>query len=46
MRPPSALSLAWHKKHSGKAVTDIVDLFRRRQPEAVGFLRDLDRTGG
>lgn len=42
MRPPSPLSLAWHKHHSGKAVTDIVRLFQQRQPEISGFLTTLD----
>ncbi|EDF3583229.1 HTH-type transcriptional activator AllS [Salmonella enterica subsp. enterica serovar Poona] len=38
MRPPSPLSLAWHKFGGGKAVEDIVKLFTQRQPEIAGFL--------
>ncbi len=37
MRPPSPLSLAWHKFGGGKAVEDIVKLFTQRQPEIAGF---------
>lgn len=42
MRPPSPLSLAWHKYHHGKAVDDIVALFTQRQPEVAGFLTAFD----
>lgn len=42
MRPPSPLSLAWHKYHRGKAVEDIVSLFTQHQPEIAGFLTALD----
>lgn len=38
MRPPSPLSLAWHKFGAGKAVEDIVTLFTQRKPEIAGFL--------
>ncbi|QLO03114.1 HTH-type transcriptional activator AllS [Citrobacter freundii] len=38
MRPPSPLSLAWHKFGAGKAVDDIVALFTQRKPEIAGFL--------
>ncbi|MGK7508734.1 HTH-type transcriptional activator AllS [Salmonella enterica] len=38
MRPPSPLSLAWHKFGGGKAVEDIVKLFTQRQPEIACFL--------
>lgn len=38
MRPPSPLSLAWHKFGAGKAVEDIVALFTQQKPEIAGFL--------
>jgi len=41
MRPPSPLSLAWHKDHHGKAVQDIATLFRHSAPEIQDFLTML-----
>jgi len=41
MRPPSPLSLAWHKRHGGKVVDDIIALFGQQQPEIMGFLQPL-----
>lgn len=42
-RQPSPLSLAWSKERSGKAVREIVSLFRHGDERISGFLSNIDR---
>lgn len=42
-RQPSPLSLAWSKERDGKAVSEIVTLFRHQESCVKGFLNNIDR---